>query len=248
MIFSTTDILLLSNKVLSSLSSLDNEIKVGASSEQLVFPIKNQKKGTVIRKSEQELRLLFLEALRDDYTSISYSIETPTTKKYKFGESHAEIVANANIQTTDGQSALIDLCIHEITDTNKYDRTVNIEFKHKNCGLPKISKDILKLMKEPINGAFIHLLDNTDSGTLVNNGLRQGVLDKLRVSFESLSEQWCNTDKSILIIILSLEDGNPVQMVSREMVKKDLLKLDKIFFKGTMKLKIQDIPNKNGWN
>ncbi|MEA3505372.1 MAG: hypothetical protein U9R32_09310, partial [Bacteroidota bacterium] len=69
------------------------------------------------------------------------------------------------------------MCVFE-RNSNKYERILNIEFKHKNASIKKIGKDVLKLMQEKQNGVFIYLLENTNSGTLRNvSKTREGVFD-----------------------------------------------------------------------
>ena len=81
------DTISLSRNVLVRLSAMDyehNRKNNGCSSEQLIFPMKTQKKGVVDRISEQELRLLFIEEFKKTYSNFFYSIEVPTKLKYSF--------------------------------------------------------------------------------------------------------------------------------------------------------------------
>jgi hypothetical protein len=86
-------------------------------------------------------------------------------------------------------------------------------------------------MHEKENGAFILLLENTNSGTLINHGeTRRGVIDKLVQSFnvhKLKEEHWNgNEQKYIKLVILSLEDKNNVNknplLWHRNVSKKDL--------------------------
>jgi len=98
-----------------------------------------------------------------------------------------------------------------------YKRILNIEFKHKNATKKNISKDILKLIHEEPNGAFILLLKNTDSGTL------KSVLNKFLNSFKTHIKKW-NGDKYIQLMILSLEEkenGKPF-LIHRTINEKSL--------------------------
>lgn len=195
----------LSKNVLIRLSEMDNETKGGYSTEQLIFPQKAQANGTKLinRISEQELRLLFIEEFKKDFNHLFYSVETPTEEKYKFGENYKSIVQNVNIRKT---SASLDMCIFERISDN-YKRILNIEFKHKKCNDKNIGKDILKLLRESQDGAFIHLLNNTDRGTFCNKG-KTGIFDIFHKSFLDLKSNWNNEDKTIHLIILSLEQKN----------------------------------------
>ncbi len=207
-------------KVLARLSAMDYEKDGGSSSEQLIFPNKKQAKGDIKRISEQELRLLFIEEFKNDYENLFYSIETPTEEKYKFGKTYETIKTDK-----EGQSASLDMCVFA-RNSNKYERLLNIEFKHKNASIKKIGKDVLKLMQEKQNGAFIHLLNNTDRGTL-RNAKGTGVFDKLYKSFTDFKDNWNNENKSIQLIILSLKQE---MLIHRKITKADLVNLKEIFF------------------
>jgi len=224
-------------KVLVRLSIMDFEKSGGSSIEQLIFPQKVQAKGNINRISEQELRLLFIEEFKKANKDLFYSIETPTEEKYKFGKSYADIKVDKN-----GQSASLDMCVFE-RNSNKYERLLNIEFKHKNASIKKIGKDVLKLMQEKQNGAFIHLLNNTDKGTLCN-AKETGVFDKLYKSFTDFKDNWNNDKKSIQLIILSLKQEI---LIHRKICKSDLDNLKEIFFIGTACGNMTEIKGKE-WN
>lgn len=188
-------------EVLKRLTTIGYEKEGLVSSGQLIFPSKRDGK----RISEQELRQLFIEEFKEKHEKLYFSIETPTVYSYSFTNELNEICVSEN-----GQSALIDMCILEKeSDTSEYTRLLNVEFKHKNATEVNISKDILKLMHEDENGAFILLLKNTNSGTLNNLAdKRDGVIDKLIASINTHKLQWCkkNGGKFIELIILSLEE------------------------------------------
>ncbi len=227
----------ISKKVLARLSVMDYEKKGGNYSEQLIFPNKKQAKGDIKRISEQELRLLFIEEFKEANKDLFYSIETPTEGKYRFGKSYSRIKVS-----TSGQSASLDMCVFE-KNSNKYERLLNIEFKHKNATIKKIGKDVLKLIHEKQNGAFIHLLNNTDKGTLCN-AKKTGVFDKLYKSFTDFKGSWNNDNKCIHLIILSLKQK---VLIHRKICKADLVNLKKIFFIGTAYGNITKMKGKE-WN
>jgi len=112
------------------------------------------------------------------------------------------------------------MCVFERT-SDVYNRILNIEFKHKNSGIKNIGKDILKLMQEEQDGAFIHLLENTDSGTLYS------VFNKLFKSFFDFQANWNNENKSIQLLILSLKEKTLIHL---NINKIDLINLKEIFF------------------
>lgn len=226
-------------QVLSRLVDMDSEItypknerRNGYSKERLIFPNKKESSGDVIRISEQELRLLFIEKFLQIYPYY-YSIETPTVKKYSFGKKYEDIKVGK------GTSASHDLCIFE-KDKDKYQRKLNIEFKHTNVGIKDVGKDIVKLICEGIDGVFIHLLDNTNSGTLCNANGESGVFDKLYESFKDWENKWTNEDMSIEIIILSLKQKT---LIHRKFTKSDLMNSQNIFFKRE---RCEDIMSVNG--
>ena len=223
------DTISLSKTVLIRLSAMDYENHKenhkennGSSIEQLIFPMKIEKKGNnlVDRISEQELRLLFIEEFKKAYSAFFYSIETPTKLKYSFEKKHKNIISNS-----DGQSALIDMCIFERIN-NEYQRILNIEFKYKNTAYKNIEKDILKLISENNNGVFIHLLHNTDRGTFCKKG-ETGIFDKFRKSFSDFQKKWNDEDKFIQLIIISLKQK---ALIHRVLKKNDLKNLNNIFF------------------
>ncbi len=216
------DVVQISKNVLIRLSVMDFEKCGGVSTEQLIFPKKIQAKGTKHkdRISEQELRLLFIEEFKKTNPELFYSIETPTVDKFSLGKSYESIKSNI-----EGQSASLDMCIFERV-ANVYTRILNLEFKHKNTSIKNIGKDVLKLIHENQNGAFILLLENTDKGTLCN--LKEtGVFNKFYKSFSDFQLNWRNNDKSIQLIIISLKQKT---IIHRELNKQDLTNLKAIFF------------------
>jgi hypothetical protein len=183
---------------LKRLTTIGYEKESFVSTGQLIFPSKRDGR----RISEQELRQLFIEEFKLKHTDLYYSIETPTVYSYSFTNELKEI--KVGDVSNKGQSALIDLCILEKeSGTSNYSRLLNVEFKHKNATEANISKDILKLMHEKENGAFVLLLKNTDGGTL------KSVFEKFSNSFKThlQNNSWSKNDSFIEIIILSLEDG-----------------------------------------
>ena len=232
------DTINLSKSVLIRLSAMDYENcrkNNDYTSEQLIFPMKIQKKGDkyVDRISEQELRLLFIEEFKKSYRDFFYSIETPTKEKYSFRKSPK--------RNPYGQSALIDMCILERYN-NKYQRILNIEFKHKNTTSKNIEKDILKLITEDDDGVFIHLLDNTNKGTFCNKK-GTGVFDKFHKSFSDYQKEWDDKHKSIQLVLISLRQKT---LIYRELRRSDLKNLKYIFFIESGCGNIKDITE-NGW-
>ncbi|NLL61245.1 MAG: hypothetical protein GX240_00425 [Candidatus Atribacteria bacterium] len=131
-----------------------NEKPTGLS-PRLIFPVKRIQHE--IRISEQEARILYCNILNN--LNYFYSIETPTDKRYKH-------TGNTEV------SALSDLSIYKNTCDKKnhqnyyFDKLANIEFKAHNPAEKNIEKDIEKLVKEGIDGNWVHILKNINSATL----------------------------------------------------------------------------------
>ena len=233
-------------EVLTRLSKMGYERTNKRSTEQLIFPNKfpsNEKIKTFsekellkyVRRSEQELRQLFIDVFKEKEPELFYSIETPTETKYSFGKSYLDIKVCEDV--VKGQSALLDMCVFKRDDViEKYTRILNIEFKYGNAPIKDIAKDVLKLMREKQNGAFIFLFDNTNSGSLNNKGeKRKGVLDKLSQSFQEFQkiENIWNEEKYIHTIILSLEHKTNTiitpTLIYKKLVKDNLKDLNAFF-------------------
>jgi hypothetical protein len=210
------DIIEICKNVLVRLANMASEKDGGNSNEQLIFPIKIQAEGTKIIKriSEQELRLLFIEEFIKKHRNLYYSVETPTTGKFYFGKTYDTIKIE-----NEGQSASHDMCIFDKISGN-YKRIMNIEFKYRNSGIKNTGKDILKLMREEQSGVFILLLENTNSNTLFS------VFKKLSQSFYNFKTTWVYENKSIQLVILSLEQKKFIHCKLR---KQDLSNMNDFF-------------------
>jgi hypothetical protein len=217
------DVVQISKNVLDRLSKMDYQRIGGSSEERLIFPnifpskeMTEKELEKQFRISEQELRFLFVEEFLK-VPNYFYSVETPTEFKYKLGETFESIICG------EGRSASMDMSIFTRDDDKKYNRFLNIEFKNQNSSLFGVAKDVLKLMYEKQNGAFIILLKNTNAGTLCNEG-KTGILDKLNKSFNRFRVYWQGDDKSVQLIILSLEQNenkiSPV-LIYRKITKSE---------------------------
>lgn len=231
------DIVKICKAVLIHLSIIDFEQYKGYSTGQLIFPMKIQANGTkyIDRISEQELRLLFIDEFKENYKNLFYSIETPTIFKHFFGKFYEDMKSDGT-----GQSASIDMCVFERV-SDRYQRILNVEFKSKNPPIKDIAKDILKLMAEKHNGAFIHLLISSNAGTFCNSN-QTGIFNKYHQSFLKFQQNWIH-DKSIRFIIISL---NQKVLIHREIKKEDLNNLRDIFFIESGCKGINEV-NTNGW-
>jgi hypothetical protein len=113
----------------------------------LKFPeYRNGKK----RISEQELRFVITN-LHGQFSHpwLHYSVETPTKEKYNFSGGKNK------------RSAASDLSFY-----HNEEKVLNIELKAHQPGQKAIDKDIKKLVTENCNGAWIHILENEDKGTV----------------------------------------------------------------------------------
>ena len=123
-----------------SFNDLIKAITTDGSASQLIFPYSN--KGDV-RRSEQELRQIFLRNVEEDKTYF-YSIETPTEYGYRFKDPK-NLKVDENHKKGEHQAARFDVSLYN----DKYELLNHIEFKYAN---PKkktpICKDFLKLAAE----------------------------------------------------------------------------------------------------
>jgi len=113
---------------------------------KLVFPKERDTNNE--RISEQEARFAFANIVERE-CECTYSIETPTEKKYSFSN-----------RSSSGQSAMTDLTLY--VDNNQ----INVEFKHGNPEKQSIMKDMEKLIKEQKDGIFFMTLKNADKATI----------------------------------------------------------------------------------
>jgi hypothetical protein len=116
------------------------------------------------RISEQEFRFTFIHFLKPSKAfNLFFSVETPTEKKYKFSK-----------DAKGERSASSDLSFY-----NGEDKVMNIEFKANPTAQYSINKDIQKLTTENINGAWIHLIDGEDKGTI------ERLFEKFKIAFNN---------------------------------------------------------------
>ena len=123
-----------------SFNDLIKALTTDGTSSQLIFPC--YRDGNE-RRSEQELRQIFLRNVEEDKTYF-YSIETPTKYGYRFKDSK-NLEVDKSHKKGEHQAARFDVSLYN----NKYELLNHIEFKYGN---PKkktpICKDFLKLAIE----------------------------------------------------------------------------------------------------
>lgn len=138
----------------------------------LIFP---EYKNGGKRISEQELRFTLIKLQEKLNTpGLNYSVETPTKEDYSFSKKGK-------------RSASSDLSFYY--NDNK---VLNIELKAKNPVQQAIDKDIEKLVRENCGGAWIHLFEKENSGTVkalfrkFENAFNKQKLSKKPISFHIL--------------------------------------------------------------
>lgn len=177
----------------------ENSPKKEAIGSRLVFPhySTNYRNGET-RISEQELRFIFVEQFitycDDNNLEWYYSVETPTEKKYSFTNNNPRC-------SEDGQSAMIDLTIHD----ENFNRIAIIEFKALNPKRFCFEKDFVKLSSETegtdILPYFIMMIKSSDQETL-----------------KSIASKVCAKGDTTLFRCIQLED------TSKE-ITKDILEI-----------------------
>jgi len=128
-----------------------------------------QKRNESYRLSEQEFRVACINAIQrhiSPHLELYFAVETPTF------ETHM-------ISGTTPMSARFDISLYERIN-DKFDRVADIEFKSHNASKENIFKDLHKLVKENNIGAWFHVLQNCDRGTI------KSLFDKFAFSLDYL--------------------------------------------------------------
>ena len=146
------------------------------------------------RISEQELRFVFVEQFNvycaKNNLRLYYSVETPTKYKYTFKDKD-----NPH-KDEDGQSAMVDLCIHN----EKFERVALVEFKALNPDEFCYKKDFCKLDAEKegkpnLETFFIMIVKNADNDT-----------------FKNINVKIQNKDKETVFRCYNLEGGEEITL------------------------------------
>ena len=152
-------------------------------SPRLILPLRRNKQ---IRVSEQEARFLYCAIVNS--LSYYYSVETPTHDVYK---------QTGRVP----QSASTDLTLY-IDNNHHFEKVLNVEFKAHNATEEAVRKDIEKIMKEGIDGNWVHTLKNVSGRSIprlfekLANALKscQALVSKQRISilfgFCVLDKRW----------------------------------------------------------
>ena len=183
---------------------------------KLIFPVK---RSGDLRISEQELRFAYSATLerKGIFQPYFYSVETPTAEKYQF---------KGIVKDRSGSS---DLSLYELSDgkkkENKFIRVCNIECKAHNSDPKSIQKDIQKLVREKVVGAWGHLLVNQDSGTL--RELLSKITKSFQVTLADKKYSLINADKPYFFSIGILKSR---QLISRKIQAGEIMgKISPIF-------------------
>lgn len=159
---------------------------------KLVYPIKRCKNTRI---SEQEARFLFVKHVEDS-SEYFYSIEAPTKEKYSF-------------TGTNQRSGSVDVCLYNEMLNRKH----LIEFKALNGGIDSISKDFEKLFDDEVdlNNYFIHILRNTNSGTIGN------VEAKYKEAIKHVGEKYEKFNSCLTIFLCDINMKN--KGVDKQIIK-----------------------------
>ena len=180
-----------------SFNDLIKALTTDGTSSQLIFPC--YRDGNE-RRSEQELRQIFLRNVEEDKTYF-YSIETPTKYVYCISNSENPSVKE-NHETDDGyKSASWDVTLY--TENKIESLATCIEFKHGNS--KSICKDFLKLATEvkltnKKKSFFVHYLNIRKENAWESN------------NFQKLFENYRNSVDEIENKIEDKDDLSKVQV------------------------------------
>lgn len=131
-------------------------------SPYLMWP---SKRDDSTRVSEQESKILLCQTL--ERMRHVHSIETPTRERYQ--------------QKGKGTiSGRIDTTVYSERDRSK--RVLNIELKAGNPPVEKFRKDFEKLLREKVEGLWLHTVAVTDAGTMPS------IFEKAREAFRIENE------------------------------------------------------------
>lgn len=118
------------------------------------------------RVSEQEFKMAFIQTIlqQPEYSSLSFSVETPTENTYLFGPKSNRFNDFLPNREKDGcRSGCIDLTLYHGSE-----KAAIIEFKSAGAGEYEIHKDLFKLVNEPgenVIRAMIQIFEHGDIST-----------------------------------------------------------------------------------
>ena len=188
----------------------EEEKSIKQQNSRLIFPkycrnhSKEKKQTSEKRVSEQESRLLFIREL-EEQNEFYYSIETPTTKSYKFSDKDDKKY-EPKIVNKGGQSASFDLTLYD----NHFVRKHFIEFKNGNVSTVK--KDFLKLLCDETGkeNYFVNIIERDDLS-------KRKTLESIKKKYQEAVDYVKNTidnneqDSVLKIILFNTKDMNLIQ-------------------------------------
>ena len=191
----------------------EEEKSIKQQNSRLIFPkycrnhSKEKKQTSEKRVSEQESRLLFIREL-EEQNEFYYSIETPTTKSYKFSNK-GEKESEPNIVAVDsgGRSASFDLTLYDVN----YERKHFIEFKNENVSTVK--KDFLKLLCDETGkeNYFVNIIEREN---LSKGKTLESIKTKYQEAVDYVKDKIDpdqHTSSVLKIILFNIEDMNFIQ-------------------------------------
>jgi hypothetical protein len=159
------------------------------------------------RISEQEERLLFIREL-EKQNEFYYSIETPTSKLYKFSDKNKKECEPQIVSIAEGgQSASFDLTLYDENFTRKH----FIEFKNGNVNTVK--KDFLKLLCDE-NDKENYFVNIIECGDLLKRKTLESIKTKYQGAVDYVNKKIDNkehTNSSLKIILFNINGSQLIQ-------------------------------------
>ena len=171
-----------------SFNDLIKALTTDGTSSQLIFPC--YRDGNE-RRSEQELRQIFLRNVEEDKTYF-YSIETPTEYGYRFKDSK-NLKVDENHKKGEHQAARFDISLYNKPYKENDKASNHIELKSGNPEEEDICKDFLKLAKEvkftkEKKNFFVHYHYLKSENSWPSNSFKS-IFGKYRNSVEYIAEK-----------------------------------------------------------
>ncbi len=138
-----------------NLSNIDNYRSI--ISPKLIFPTKEADSNKI---SVQEAQIIYISLLNQ--TNYYYSLEAPTKHLY-VRDGKIPRIGNIDLSL---YTLMLEKDIKSGVEKGKFILEKNVEFKSGQPDYKKFMNDIEKLLVEGIDGAWIHLLNDANSGDI----------------------------------------------------------------------------------
>jgi hypothetical protein len=178
------------------------------------------------RVSEQEARLLFIREL-EKQSNFYYSIETPSSKLYKFSDKNDKKFEPKIIPVgqESGQSASFDLTIYN----NKSERMHFVEFKNGN--VDTVKKDFLKLLcdEKDKENYFVNILERDN---LNKRNTLDSIITKYQVAVDYIKDEIDkseHTNSTLKIFLFNINDGCCYQFEDIDLKTNTEMKTNRTF-------------------